>query len=556
MKQAVSAIVLFVVVAALTGWLRQPVIDEAFCDPDLAGAVYSAQELLLGGDLYGDTVETKPPLSYLMFAGLFALFGKSMKVIYLYSALWHLAVAVVLFFLARSILSTGAGVLAAIFYAFFSASNSTNGPCPNFETWTLLPTALGFWFLWRASRGRWHVNLAAAGICAGVSLLAKQNVVVMPLLALPWLWFALEHENEKRAKVRKLIAGVGVATVGALLPIVFAALFFAARGQLGSLWNSLHPGAAVSYMSSEAAIFLWERMRVTGGDFLWQFLPVVPMIGALIAAFAVPLVDKPKASQILGYRLIAVWLVAAFAAVVVGTKFFDHYFILLTPPLAAGAGIGVWALAFRTKWPRAVGVVLIVVTIALVAFAFRWEWRIATKAAVDRVKIGRLQWKEDGDYFWFRSNLPRYMSWSHWLERVGRCTRENTTPADGIYVWDYEPGIYWFADRRAPTKHFMYFNVAVEQPDDQGRWYGDESPQVRRNRAELLAELHAHPPAYIVTYKQAPSGEFRYHRKRPAPFFPALAEWVESFYERDMDCSNLYLQAYRRKKVRHTSEIN
>jgi 4-amino-4-deoxy-L-arabinose transferase-like glycosyltransferase len=547
MNRAWPTIAVLLLVAGLTAFLRQPVVDDAFCDPDVAGAAYSAQEILTGGDLYGNTVETKPPLSYLMFAGLFAACGKSMVWVYLLSILWHFGVAACLLWLGRSMLGFGAAAIAAVCYAVFSTAWSANGPCPNFETWSLLPLALGFVFLWRASAGAFFANLLLTGVFAGVAVLAKQNVAVMPPLVLPWLWFALaESHPEPRVRAKRLAAGAGVAALGAALPLMAVALFFASHGTLDSLWRALRPGAALAYMTSEHAIFLWDRLRVSGGAYLGQFLPVLPLPLLMFVAYGAKATQKLNARHVLAYRLVAVWLVAALAAVIVGTKFFDHYFVLLMPPLALASGLGLWAVTRHGRLPRAAAFAVAVLAVGLLAFGFRWEFRLGAQAAGDRLRHGQLRWTEDADNFFFKSNLPRYMAWNHWQEKTGRCIAEKTAPDDTIYVWDYVPGVYWFADRRAPTRHFMYFNVALEQPSDHGRWHGELTPDVRRARAELLAQLHADPPTFIVTIREQPPDEFRHHRKSPAPVFDELATFLESRYERDWDCANLYLQAYRR----------
>mgnify|MGYP000957222837 CR=1 FL=1 len=68
---------------------------------------------------------------------------------------------------------------------------------------------------------------------------------------------------------------------------------------------------------------------------------------------------------------------------------------------------------------------------------------------------------------------------------VARELRSRVPAGAPIFVWGFEPSIYWMAERPAASR-FIY-NVPQRTA-----WRRDES------RATLLRELAAHPPAAIV----------------------------------------------------------
>jgi len=538
------------ILLAICGWsifLRQPAIDDFFCDPDVAGVAYSSRELLIGGDLYADTVETKPPLSYLLYAGIFRLGGLSISLVYWLGAVWHLGVLLVLYALAAAMAGRGAGICAALAYSFFSVGQSANGVCPNFETWTLLPLAVGYWRLWRLIDRYCWTDLFLAGICLGVAVLAKQNVLVTALPAVVWLAAVLAEDNNRPAG-RRIAFGLIVALGGLLLPFGAVAGYFAARDGLASMVRVLSPTGVMGYMASESSQFLWDQLRVHGGNFLFQFGALLAVAFLMFFAYSRPaIIERLGRHYLWGSRLAATWFVGAVAAVMIGTKFFDHYYVLLLPPLALMVALGVWPLARHWRLSAGMGAVLLGLTAALFVLTFRWEILIARQALEDRVRIGRLNFTEECDYFYRRPNLPRLLAWNRHLAATGFCLRENTSPDETIYVWDYEPGLYWFADRRAPTRHFMYFDVAVELPEGAGRWHTTIDERVRASRGELLADLIRTPPAYLVTLRApAASDPPADYRKPPAPLFPELADFLTRNYHLDEHCSNRYFLTYRR----------
>jgi len=535
--------------AGLIVFLRQPVMDNAFCDPDVAGVAYSSQELLTGGDLYGNTVETKPPLSYLFFALLFKFFGQSMSSVYAFSMAWHIGVMLALYFLAAGIGHRGAGLFAAFLYALYSTAAVVNGPCPNFETWTLLPTALLFLCLWRFSLSlhlRW---VLLAGVMGGMAMLAKQTVLVLMLPSIAWLWYGTDETLESTERRRIFFRALAAAFAGFLIPLGLTAAFFAARGGLGSLWRALHPQGVLGYVATENAEYTIRQLFTNGGLFLWQGRYLLLTALLLFLTYSSRLVRELSPRFRRGRWLAMLWLAGAIPAVEIGTKFFDHYFIVLIPPLCLAAGIGLWIFIADAKWPRAIGIFLAMILLGLSAYMLRWEIAIAQYGLMNRLELGKLNWTPDSDYFWFTPNLPRYMAWNHEVEQVGRCIRDHTLPEDRIYVWDYEPGVYWFAQRRAPTRHFMYFTVAVDLPVDAGRWLTAEDPRLKYNRTELMRDLHKKPPAYIVTLRTQDPIEVWPYIKPSAPVFPELGEFIQQYYEPDLTCASRYFLPYRLRKT-------
>jgi hypothetical protein len=456
-----------------------------------------------------------------------------------------------LFWLGRAIAGAAAGLASAFVYAFYEAGAAANGPCPNFETWTLLPTTLMYVFLWRFLRAGRRRQLVWAGACACLAMLFKQTVAIFPVIALPLLW--MRGENHRSANVRwsVLWRDLAAAAGGFALPLMLISIYFAALGDLAAMVHRLNPISAAKYAASESLVFTWDMLALFGGSFLWQFkflLAFAALLG-LLPLRRLRREDPEDARVFLGRQFILVWLVGALIAVEAGAKFFPHYFMMLLPPLALAAGVSTMRLALDSRLPKFLGVLLMAALLYGTGRDLRLESRIATQALRDRVQLGRLDWYIGCDNYWLYSAVPRYATWSQELSRVGRCIAARTRPYDPVYVWDYEPGLYWYADRRAPTRHFMYFDVAVELPPHSGRWHSRVNERVRASRAELLDDLARRPPAYIVTLNPYPSYKsnlYYIYKMRAAPPFPELQNYIDAHYRYDPDCSTTFLHALRR----------
>ena len=98
--------------------------------------------------------------------------------------------------------------------------------------------------------------------------------------------------------------------------------------------------------------------------------------------------------------------------------------------------------------------------------------------------------------------------------------RSRTNSNEPIFVWGFEPAIYWFAER-PPSSRFIY---DVAQRTEWQRGYA---------RAELLRDLHTRPPSLIVVQHNdvfpAVTGH-AWDSHDELPGFPELAGFIDNGY--------------------------
>ena len=174
---------LLLLLAALTGWvflLRGPTFDTPVWNVDEAIHASVARTLLDGGVLYRDAVDQRTPLTYYVFAAIFAVAGPN--------NLWavHAVLAGVivltgagLILLARRAQTLGAGAWAAFIFAALSTNllDPGDGNAAHTEWFAVLFTTWGAWWFWRTidapgfrSAGGWGaLILRVASLTAAVA---------------------------------------------------------------------------------------------------------------------------------------------------------------------------------------------------------------------------------------------------------------------------------------------------------------------------------------------------------------------------------------------------
>ncbi len=131
-------------ILALQIFMRLPMLDDIFCDPDVAGVAYSAQELQRSGALYSGTVETKPPGAYILFAAIFEIFGRDIRFVNAASIMLHAAIVFCLFLLGRAMLGNIAGIFAAFFTPYIPSATVSTAGAPTLNPGPCCPSRWDF----------------------------------------------------------------------------------------------------------------------------------------------------------------------------------------------------------------------------------------------------------------------------------------------------------------------------------------------------------------------------------------------------------------------------
>jgi hypothetical protein len=166
--------------------------------------------------------------------------------------------------------------------------------------------------------------------------------------------------------------------------------------------------------------------------------------------------------------LVLGWLAANWLGIVAAGRFYDHYYVTLLPALALMAPLGVMYIKGTRFSP--VGIVALASIFALllvpvlaqnaeIYFQPTAEERHIAKYPHD----DRAPWENQGPAF-------------------GRWIKERTEPGDGIYNLGFQSEIYFYADRKSPSRFIL----------DRPFWTNDEYI------GQALTELNNDPPLYVI----------------------------------------------------------
>jgi hypothetical protein len=306
---------------------------------------------------------------------------------------------------------------------------------------------------------------------------------------------------------------------GGALPVLLTLSWFWARGALSDMsWTlgEFTPGyTALSWENRRAADMLYHAIE----EAFFKFSAL--SAAGVVAAIAMrPAFEREREFVFLLLGLIAIQV----AGIAMQGKFFAYHYAATLPLIAAIAGLGLYKL-----WQRClgggVGGVIAFFSFVAIAVAMRYAVRDLPQFFWERCLI-RIQFLMQRAPYDSREAMDAELSYVSDYDlasdrRVAGEIIARTEPSDAIYVWGFEPVIYWLANRE-PASRFIY-NVA-----QRSAWERKKSQQA------LMADLWRTRPRMIVVQSRdvfpGVTGT-SLDSKDELPSFPALATMIEHEYE-------------------------
>jgi 4-amino-4-deoxy-L-arabinose transferase-like glycosyltransferase len=455
-----AAIALFVI-AARVNLLNMPL------ERDDGTYAYLGQLVLDGETPYVSFYETKPPLLHYAYAAVTGIFGQTLEGLHRGFLIVNLATTLLLFRVARILFERRFANVVAACFAVLALTPTASGYTAQSEHLVALGVSAGLWLTLEAlGRGR-RALLALAGASLAAACLVKQTALfsLVWVLLLPALRVTLGGERRWRIALAELLPGA----LGAVTVILLTLLSVALQGALEGMW----------YWTVEVPRYYGSQVE-WGFGIQQLFFHLERVAGRYLVIWGLAAVGLCTL-RIGGLGRFEQWLIAGFAvagaaSIVPGLRFYGHYWLQLMPAVALLCGAAARELEQR--------------------LAGRVRLRPVHATALSAVLVAAIAAEalaRDLDYYRGRqpARIVREVYGANpFLEAqvVGNFVRERTRPGERLVVIGSEPELYFYADRRCPSRH-AYFEYTIASHPDGGRF-----------QREFFADVERDPPRTLVFF--------------------------------------------------------
>lgn len=476
---------LFVLCAALRVIsLLRPCLSD-----DEATYCVVGREMLHGQALYRDVVDHKPPAIYWINEVCQWLGGPigGQLVLHLFLIVVVWATAMLLARIARRFDPASASYAALLYIVFTTTLIDTDSLAANCELFMMLPIVASIEAFLAG-------NPFVTGVLVGVAMLCKyQAGIQLPLFGIAWI------VQQRRAPLR-LVTGGALIAAGTALPIAAAVLWLQHQGAWDAAWFW----------------FKFNFAYIDTGSSTAKLMQMVSRIGLVIAG-ALPLYVFAAISIKDRRYFVYGWLLVSALAIIVGGRFFGHYFHQVTAPLAVLAAPH--AARFARTHLRA-----FIAMLAIPAAAF-FILAAAHDALMDAAG------EPDPDY----ASITRYLD-------------HHGTPGDKLCIWGNSPVLYFDANRELGCR-FVFANyitgLSPATPSQSDPNVDSSGNSVAIATPMMIADLETRAPTFIV---DASPGNVGFYGKYPPAKYPWLATILTCQYAPEVTIAGMTI--YRRRTTR------
>lgn len=429
-------------------------------DYDQGTFAYGGSALLHGERPYLDFWDIKPPNIFYTYATAFSVFGESVRAIRVFDYLNALLTIALLFLLAmrlwkntpwRLISAVMASLAFVLQYYIFGHWNTAQA-----ETYSL-PLMLFAMLMAQPNRAQSEVRglfmrALLAGAAIGVSFYFKFPNALFLIVIAATFWVHSGHER------RLHFAAMLALIVGFASAVGIQSLYLALNGELEPLWT-ITTSSTANYVSSNYSgsfgIFANLRTSFQAVDLLWM---VIGILGWGYWASDQHPRAKHTRSVFTSLMILLLGCLVAYLVVQSGNKGYTYHYAVLLPwaDLLIGAGIGHTArlLASLDKLPRGNNAALVVVAMFVLSYVWTSRGPLGERAS-------------EFSAMWSGKTPPNgYIA----NDTLANYVEAHTKPTDRIFIFGFEPYVYWKTGRRPATKylntiHFKPTTVPLAERD-------------------------------------------------------------------------------------------
>lgn len=464
---------------------------------------YSGKLLLEGKVDYKYVFDVKPPGVHYLFGLEEFLLGESMLNLRIFDILWQSLTAFVIFLIAfRLSKSFKASLFSPILYIFlyYRLDYWHTAQADGFLN---LPFALTVLFLIKDTDRISIVKALVAGVFFAAVLLFKYTLgIFIPFIFIAVLFFGKDTPKRKAGALVYFALGAVF-----ILSLVFIFYYLNdAFSQFADVqFKQIPLYANIGFDTENKAFITNNVIRLFFGS-VYSPLILFSVFSLIYFLF--------KKEMDYNKLLVYFWAIASFGSLIAQWKFFLYHFLVIIPPLVICASL-FFEILLRLK-AKVIGyaVVLLIFHVYLV-FGFKpygqnYENLLDLASGKKTLSELYIQNGTTTDSVFMIGKTFRA------IESVNTYTN----PADKIYVWGFDPLVYYLSGRRSSSRFIYNFPLC---------WKGNNE----KFRREFMAELNSNTPKLILVAQKDPlpfiSG-YDEDSKQLIERFPEFKSFLENRY--------------------------
>ena len=432
---------------------------------------YTGQLMLQGVPPYSEAYNMKLPGTSLMYALIMSILGQTAQGIHLGLLAVNCVTIVLVFLLAKKLVSETAALPAAGTYALLSLSSTVYGFAAHATHFVVLAALGGILVLLSALENKTLTAYFGSGLLFGLAFLMKQPGLFFLLFGGTYI---LYHYFSSRPghTLKRLVLNLGIFSFGAALPLLAIIIWVYTAGVFDKFWfwtveYAAKYGSQVP-LSAAFAVFKASFSTVAGGFFLFWVLAVCGFI-------AVVFWNGLKTRKV-GILLFALF---SFLSICPGFYFREHYFITLLPAVSILVGVFIEFLnSKRFLFLKPQYVYLLGSGIFIVAALAGMIGQKEYMFTADPTKLPRT--------FYGPNPFPESIEIAKFIEA-------NSSANDKVAVFGSEPQIFFYSKRHSATGHIYMYGLMEQH---------DYSLMMQK---EMIKEVESSKPKFIINVRVASS---------------------------------------------------
>ena len=430
--------------------------------------------ILEGQVPYSDIFDIKPPLIFYIYALAFKMFGTSVISLRIFDFIYSLLTCLMLYFFVKKILKDSfAALIAPPIYSFLYFSLGfwhTAQPESYMGLWIIMGLYLYF-----ESKSFWHYFLS--GLSVGIIFLLKYPMGI--LLLIGFIVFTLWNKEKLHKKI-KTISSISIGFIFVLIAVI---LIIYLNGALWDYYSQLLFTLDHVKLSSHGI-----KPLIIGNDVFVSMISPAPSLFFLVLLSTFWFYFRRFNSDLnKKYVLIVVFLLLSIISIIIEGKYFSYHisrsFVLISIILSLGFSC-ITSIFLngqsKSKQSRKILIVSLLIIFMIIMGPPGFYSNMFQSFQFFNDKEAYLLsyggYNDGGDF-----SLKADYEVSDWLKL-------NSNNEKCIYIWGFEPLIYFLSDRKCCSKYI--YNVpqtAIFAPDIY--------------KKELIEELRASKPKYFIVVK-------------------------------------------------------